>query len=564
MHRYNNHIWFIAFLLLIFAAGCSDPDKTGTNPGLIPPTVISETPPSGAAGVCPTAVITATFSVAMQPATINATTFTVTPGVIGTITHDTTNTIFTFTPSSALALSTQYTATITTGAIDVYGIALASDFVWTFTTSSEACAPPTVLSVTPGNGVCPSTAVTATFSEAMLASTIISPATTFTLTGPGVTPVAGAVTYAASTATFTPTNPLAVSTLYTATITTGAQDLNGDALASNNVWTFTTASDACAPPTVVSVAPPDLAVGICPSTLVVATFSEAMNPFTINTTTFTLTGPGITPVAGTVTYVVSSYVATFTPTNPLALDTLYTATITTGAQDLAGDPLASNFVWTFTTSVTACQAPVPLGSACSFGILGATPVVSNSGPTNVTGDVGIWPAASITGFPPGTITGSFHAGDAVAMTAQGDLTTAYNYAAAAPGGAVLTADIGGETLAPGVYKTTSAQPSLGITGDLTLDGGGNSNGVWIFQIVSSLTTAATNSQVILTNGATAQNVFWQVGSSATLGTTTTFAGSIMAQASVTLGTGATLNGRALARTGAVTLLSNPVNVPPCQ
>jgi hypothetical protein len=150
------------------------------------------------------------------------------------------------------------------------------------------------------------------------------------------------------------------------------------------------------------------------------------------------------------------------------------------------------------------------------------------------------------------------------MTAQGDLTTAYNYAAAAPGGAVLTADIGGETLAPGVYKTTSAQPSLGITGNLTLDGGGDSNAVWIFQIVSSLTTAATNSQVILTNGATAQNVFWQVGSSATLGTTTTFAGSIMAQASVTLGTGATLNGRALARTGAVTLLSNPVNVPPCQ
>jgi hypothetical protein len=144
------------------------------------------------------------------------------------------------------------------------------------------------------------------------------------------------------------------------------------------------------------------------------------------------------------------------------------------------------------------------------------------------------------------------------------LTTAYNYAAAAAGGAVLTADIGGQTLAPGVYKTTSAQPSLGITGDLTLDGGGDSNAVWIFQIVSSLTTAATNSQVILTNSATAQNVFWQVGSSATLGTTTTFAGTIMAQASVTLGTGATLNGRALARTGAVTLLSNPVNVPPCQ
>jgi len=561
MPRYNNHkIWFIAFLLLIFSAGCGDPDKTGTNPGLIPPTVISETPPSGAAGVCPTAVITATFSVAMQPATINATTFTVTPGVIGTITHDTTNTIFTFTPSSALALSTQYTATITTGAIDVYGIALASDFVWTFTTSSEACAPPTVLSVTPANGVCPSTAVTATFSEAMLASTIISPATTFTLTGPDGA-VAGAVTYAASTATFTPTNPLAVSTTYTATITTGAEDLNGDALASNFVWTFTTASSACVPPTVVSVAPPNGSSGICPGTLVVATFSEAMNRSTIISpaTTFTLTGPGVTPVAGTVTYDVSSYAATFTPTSPLALDTLYTATITTGAQDLAGDPLASDYVWTFTTSASACQPIVPVGSACSFGILGGSTVTNSGTSTFVSGDIGVWPGSAITGFTPTNYSGTIHAGDAVAQTAQGDLTTAYNYAAGAAGGAVLLADIGGETLAPGVYKTTSAQPSLGITGNLTLSG----NGVYIFQIVSTLTTAATNSQVNLTGGATAQDVFWQVGSSATLGTSTTFAGTIMAQASISLGTGATLNGRALARTGAVTLLSNQVNVPPC-
>ena len=566
MRRYNNHtIWFAAFLLLIFSSGCCNP---AAKPVLTPPTVISVAPLSGAAGVCPNTTVTATFSVAMNSTSINGTTFTLTgPGttpVAGVVTYDASSNTAIFTPSSALALSTLYTATITTGARDEVGVALANNFVWTFTTGSNPCIPPTVISVTPPNGaagVCPNTLVTATFSQPMNPATINT--TTFTLTGPGTTPVTGVVTYAASTATFTPSSPLALSTLYTATITTGAQDLAGNPLANNFVWTFTTNSTACAP-TVISVAPPDGASGICPNSVVVATFSEAMNPATINTTTFTLTGPGITPVAGTVTYVVSSYVATFTPTNPLALDTLYTATITTGAQDLAGDALANNFVWTFTTSATACQAPVPLGSACSFGILGATPVVSNSGPSNVTGDVGIWPAASITGFPPGTITGSFHAGDAVAMTAQGDLTTAYNYAAAAPGGAVLTADIGGETLAPGVYKTTSAQPSLGITGDLTLDGGGNSNGVWIFQIVSSLTTAATNSQVILTNGATAQNVFWQVGSSATLGTTTTFAGSIMAQASVTLGTGATLNGRALARTGAVTLLSNPVNVPPCQ
>jgi hypothetical protein len=560
----NPTIWFTAFLLLIFSAGCGDYDKPGSNPTVTAPTVVAVAPLSAATTVCPSTAVTATFSVAMNSATISGSTFTLTgPGttpVTGVVTYAASTNTATFTPSSALALSTLYTATITTGATDAYGISLATNFVWTFTTGANPCAPPTVISVTPPNvatGICPNTVVTATFSEAMNPATIST--TTFTLTGPGTAAVTGVVSYALSTATFTPSSPLALNTLYTATITTGAQDTFGNGLASNFVWSFTTSTTACAPPTVISVAPPNIATGICPNTLVTATFSEAMTASTINGTTFTLTGPGLTAVAGVVTYVASSDVATFTPNNPLALNTLYTATITTGAEDLAGTPLASNYQWTFTTSATACQAPVPLGTACSFGILAATPAVANSGPTAVTGDIGIWPAASITGFPPGTFTGTEYAGDATAQTAQGDLTTAYNYAAAAPGGAILTADIGGQTLAPGVYKTTSAQPSLGITGNLTLSG----DGVYIFQIVSTLTTAANNSQVILAGGATAQNVFWQVGSSATLGTTTTFEGIIMAQASISLDTGATLNGSALARTGAVTLLSNPVNVPPC-
>jgi hypothetical protein len=461
MRRYNNYtMCFLAFLLLIIGAGCSDPDKAG-NPGTTPPTVISVEPPNGSAGVCPNTIVTATFSKAMNPATIND--------------------------------------------------------------------------------------------------------TTFLLAGPGTTAVAGVVTYDApsNTATFTPSSALAIPTVtYTATITTGATDTFGNALASDFVWTFTTGTTTClsGPPTVISVTPPDLSSGICPDTVVVATFSEAMNPATINSTTFLLAA-GSTPVAGTVTYDAPSRVATFTPTSSLALSTTYTATITTGVQDLFGNSLASDKIWTFTTAAVACSSIVPLGTACSFGILGATPVVSSVGPTIVTGDVGIWPAASITGFPPGTLTGTKHAADAVAMAAQGDLTTAYNFAAAAAGGAVLTADIGGQTLAPGVYKTTSAQPTLGITGNLTLSG--PASGVWIFQIVSTLTTAAGNSQVIMAGGATAHNVFWQVGSSATLGTNTIFQGTIMAQASITLTTGATLNGRALARTGAVSLDSNPVNVPAC-
>ena len=561
MRRYSNHtIWFTTFLLLIFSTGCCNP---GANPELSAPVVAPVAPLSGAASACPSTTVTATFNVAMNPPTINATTFTLTgPGgaaVGGAVTYDAASNTAIFTPTVSLALSTPYTATITTGAIDGYGMALANNFVWSFTTGANPCAAPSVISEAPANGaggVCPSTAVSAIFSEAMNPATINT--TTFTLTGPGTTPVAGAVSYAGSTAAFTPSSALALNTLYTATITTGAQDVFGNALVNNFVWTFTTSTTACAAATVISAAPPNGTSGICPNTLVTATFSEAMNASTINPTTFTLTAPGPIAVAGAVTYDAASDAATFTPTNPLALDTLYTATITTGAQDLSGAPLASNYVWTFTTSTTACVATVPLGTACMFGSLGGA-TVTNAGPTNVTGDIGVWAGTSITGFPPGTLTGTEYEDDAVAMTAQGDLTTAYNYAAAQPGGAVLPADIGGETLVPGVYKTTSAQPSLGITGNLTLSG----DGVYIFQIVSTLTTAANNSDVILSGGATAEDVFWQVGSSATLGTTTTFAGTIMAQASVSLDTGAVLNGRALARTGGVTMLSNQVNVPPC-
>ena len=426
--------------------------------------------------------------------------------------------------------------------------------------------PPTVTFVTPADGstlVCPNVAVvTATFSKAMNPATLTT--STFTLAGPGGTSIPGSVSYDAATniATFTPTTALPPSTTFTATVNTGAKDTFGLALAANKVWTFTTAAP-CPPPTVTAVTPPNGATLVCPATaLVTATFSHAMNPTTINTTTFKLTGPGVTSVAGTVSYVAATRIATFTPTAPLAANTTFTATITTGAQDTFGTALAAPFVWTFTTAV-ACAPPPPalaLGAACSFGILGATPVVSNTGPSNITGDVGIWPAASITGFPPGTLTGTQHAGDSIAMTAQGDLTIAYNAAAGAAGGAALTADIGGQTLPPGVYKATT---TLGITGDLTLSG--SSSGVWIFQVGSALTTAAGpgNSRVILIGGAQAHNVFWQIGSSATLGTGSTFVGTILAQASITLGTGATLNGRALARTGAVTLDSNPVTVPPC-
>ena len=429
--------------------------------------------------------------------------------------------------------------------------------------------PPQVTSVNPLTGstlTCGTPLViNASFSKAMNPATINT--TTFILAS-GATNVAGAVTYDATTniATFTPSAALSPNSLYVATITTGAQDQFGNGLATNFFWSFTT-PPPCPAPTVTAVTPPNGSATTCPNTaLITATFSHAMNPATINTSTFTLVGPGATAVIGVVTYVASTNVATFTPSTALTASTSYTATITTGAQDTSGSALGANFVWTFTTTA-ACTPPgtaIPLGAACSFGILAGSTVTNTSttaAPTNVSGDVGVWAGTAIVGFPPGNLTGVLHAGDSVAMTAQGALTTAYNNAAGTAGGAILPADIGGLTLAPGVYKTTSAQPSVGITGNLTLNG--PASGVWIFQVVSTLTTAAGNSQVIMAGGATSHNVFWQIGSSATLGTNTTFAGTIMASQSISLSSGVTLNGRALASIGAVTLISDTVNVPPC-
>lgn len=200
--------------------------------------------------------------------------------------------------------------------------------------------------------------------------------------------------------------------------------------------------------------------------------------------------------------------------------------------------------------------PVNLGAAASFGVLAGTTVTATGGAT-VSGDVGVSPGTSITGFPPGTImNGALHAADATAASAEAALLTAYNDAAGRSLAPVTVAgNLGGQTLTPGLYKSTS---SLAISsGNLTLNAQGNPNAVFIFQIASTLITSS-GLQVILSGGASADNIFWQVGSSATLGSTSVFDGTIMALTAITLDTGATLNGRALALNGGVSLDSNPI------
>jgi hypothetical protein len=199
----------------------------------------------------------------------------------------------------------------------------------------------------------------------------------------------------------------------------------------------------------------------------------------------------------------------------------------------------------------AAEAPVNLGTAANFGVLAGT-TVTNTGPTVVNGDVGVSPGSAVTGFPPGAVSGTIHAADAVSAQAQSDLTTAYTDAATRGPATLVSGDLGGQTVTPGVYQSAS---SLGVTGTLTLDGQGDPNAVFIIQMGSTLTTAS-NSAVRLINRAQAANVFWQVGSSATLGTNSTFSGNILALTSITVTTGVKIFGRALARNGAVTLDTN--------
>ncbi|MBC7620374.1 MAG: DUF3494 domain-containing protein [Candidatus Saccharibacteria bacterium] len=295
--------------------------------------------------------------------------------------------------------------------------------------------------------------------------------------------------------------------------------------------------------------------------LVTATFSEAMDPASINANTFKLAQegqPALRPAS--VTYDANAKVATLTTTAALLPGTTYTAVIQGPVTNGTKTPLGCSYAWKFKTGtapVAGLQA-VNLDCSAGFAILAGS-TVTNTGPTIINnGDLGLSPGSAVTGFPPGTISGgAMHINDAQANNGKLCLTTAYNDAAGRTTAPITVAgNIGGQTLAPGLYKSTS---TLAISsGDLTL--AGPAEGVWIFQVASTLTTTAAR-KVILSGGALAKNVFWQVGTSATLGTTTDFQGNILADQSITLNTGAVLNGRALTRIGAVSLDSNTVTKP---
>ena len=575
-------------LLVVFAAGCK---KDTEEPGLkgICPEVVNTDPANGAVNVPTITKISATFNEEMDPASLNATTFYVKKGsslVPGTISY-TGNTV-SFSPTSQLDANTVYTVTITKGAKDPAGNAMIEDYTWTFNTGAV----PIVVSTDPVNGaigVALNKVITATFSTEMNTTSVN--ATSFQLKQ-GMNVIAGEVTYSGLTASFKPLVPLLPNTVYSATITTGATDVAGNKLASDYTWSFATGSV----PAVISTDPVNTATGVALNKRISATFSEAMNNATINTNTFLLSD-GTNSISGTVSYVGTT--ATFAPSVNLAANTLYTATIKTGAQNPNGNGIVADYSWSFTTIGVSQPPPSFMGSAAMFGVFGGSAGITNSGLNTVinNGSIGTTGASTlITGFHDGTtgdiytetdlnvglVTGRIYTAPPAPGTAtsfaiaqQGllDATIAYNNISPAsrPGGTDPGAgELGGLTLAPGVYKSASGTFKI-TNGNLTLDAMGDPNAEWIFQTAAGLTVGiagpAGARSVNLINGAKAKNVYWHVGSAATINGAGggIMSGTIIASAGVTFSTAGNavqtvLNGRALSLNASVTLVNTTINV----
>src|SRR3989339_16425 len=563
------------------------------NTGAVP-TVVSTDPVNDAANVALIKNVSATFSTAMNPATITSSSFILKQGVnviAGGVTYSGTTAVFT--PVASFLENTVYTATIVKTSKDLAGNAMVADYTWSFATGTI----PIVVSTSPVNGaadVVLNKVVTASFSKVMNPATM--DRTTFLLSN-GTTPVLGDVTYTGNTASFKPVVNLLPNTLYTGTITTGVRDSSGNALASNYTWTFRTGVLLdIIKPLVVSTDPINGAFNVPLNKVITATFSENMDLSSINNTTF-LVKNGTATIPGTITY--TGKVASFVPTGGLASNTLYTGTITIGARDISGNTLASDYTWTFTTIPPVVIPPVISPTLIVFGVFGGNAGITNQGLNTVINNGGIGTTAAstlITGFHDmitgdvytetplnvGRVNGRIHTappspGSAASaiIAAQGlaDANALYlsTAPAAKPGGIDPGAgELGGLTLAPGVYKSASGTFKIS-NGNLTLDAKGDPNAVWVFQTASGLTVGIAGptgaKSVIMINGGQPKNVFWHVGSAATINGAGggTMVGTIIAYAGVTFSTpgNATqtiLNGRALSLNASVTMVNTTINV----
>lgn len=549
--------------LLVVLTGCRDEYDAITG---VCPEVESTTPLNQASGTPPGSVITVTFNTAMNPATIVPEAFSLVSSpnanqlaavVTGTMTFDASTNTLRFVPDQPLATNAIFTGRVEPTVKDIGGNAMQEPYMWTFTTGLQSM----VVSTIPSHqqtGVAVAANLSATFNVPMNPGTLNT--STFTVWN-GSTQVTGVVSYSGLTATFNPNADLALNTTYEARISMGAVSAQGIALVSNFAWTFTTVAPP--PPTITSVSPSQGAINVPLNTDVTAVFSVPMMASTVNTTSFTLRD-GNTPITGTVTMLGNT--AVFNPDNLLLSGRLYSASVTTAVRSADNIAMAVTHNWTFTTVNPAGPGNVILNSVEAYGIIAGVGISNNAGFSVVHDmNVGISPGvrSSITGYPPAiVVNGAIHASDdlvpagiaATLLQAKQDLVSAYLYAEGATVPAPQSADVdqGGLTLAPGIYK---ASTSLLIqNGDLTLDAQGDVNAVWIFQIASTLTTVGgAGGNIVLTGGAQAKNIYWQVGSSATIGDNTIFKGNVLALSDITMNSGAVAQGRMLARNGSVVL-----------
>ncbi len=592
--------WWLAltFSLLMTACGGSKDPILGLSPITSQPPSVSATAPLASnpavTGVATNTRVTVTFNKPMNPGSLNTDTFTLQcpagTATSGSVGYDTASRVATLTPSTNLPTGTRCTATVTTGAQDTNGVALPANFTWMFDTGANSdITPPTVTQQVPAQGTVANTntQVSVTFSEEMAPSSL--DANSFALkSSADNTPVPGTLSYAvgARTATFTPTNFLANNTAFTATVSSAATDLAGNPLIAPTVWTFSTAEalDTTAP-TVTLVNPAEDSLAICTNKTVNVTFSESMAPLSLTTSTLSL-APSSTlgsPVTAVVTYDALTRIASIKPSTNLTASTAYTATVlsgTQGAKDLAGNALQADKVWRFTTGVGECQSPVALGSASNFAIL-ASAAITNIPTSSITGDVGLTPdtGANITGFSaPLTcpeVVGRLYAvdssGPACALVdavllsnAKTDALAAFVNATGAARGTPtpISTNLEGLTFYPGLYESLTSI-DLSVGGVLTLDAQGDPNAVFVIRSATAINALST-SQVVLSGGAKAHNVFWSAGSAITLGANSVMKGSLLASTAITLQTGAQLEGRALnqgAAAAAITCDACTITVP---
>jgi len=535
---------------------------TAAEPDLVAPTVVSTSPLAGFVGAEIDVVASVTFSEPMAGTTLNSTSLSMRRGsvpVSATVTY--TGVVATLSPWQVLEYETEYTVTLSTAATDVAGNGLQSAHEWRFTTRVEpdTIAPTVVLTVPAhlDSDVEIDQSIVVTFSEPLDASTVTNSSIQLFR---GATPIDASVTYTGVTATLTPLDTLDYETSYMVALGANIADPSGNFLIDAGVWEFTTriAPDITAPE-IVSTSPSSGASGAATTEGVVVTFNEPMLAASVNSSSFQVSDASMVTVPGAVTLDVSGLIAMFVPTNDLLRGSTYHVTLSTGLTDIAGNALASAFAWEFHTA--AGPAPVSLGAAGNFTILARTGIAT-TGVSDVTGDLGLSPgvdavlmgwgqSAATTYSTSPMVDGRIYVSTYDAPTpanlelASNDMGAAYTAVAAQgpPDGVDLNAGaLGGVTFAPGIYRWGAAAT---IATNVTIEGGPND--VWVFQVNGALAMAASVS-VVLTGGARAENVFWQVNGALNIGATSHFEGIALTSTAINVGAGSSVNGRLLAQT----------------